>query len=585
MNNIKNILRLIIYGDENRQYPDTYFQEQSYQCARLLPLVSLVFIFIWLGYIPLDAELYPNVEGIFYLRIGLSVVSFTIFCLYWIPFFRKKSIYLMSVLGAYAVISTAIITGLTKGDPSYMGGFCMVLVASLFVPLRMIVYYSVMIFAIICFFTTLLILDVNIMTDVSRYSLNDLASAIILSFVFTFLLDRDRYSYYKKSKDREQQGKQIQNQALTIQENNTVLQASEKELKQNLEELKTTQEQLRKQKTEIENAYKELQFTQKQLIQSEKLASLGQLIANIAHEINTPLGAIRSSADSIENILLETVPNLPNFLKTLDDKMVSVFNKFVEIASKKTDLLSTRDQRTVKYDLIEELEELGFTEVDEYADLIADMNMYKEKELIKLLLQTKNKEEVFETAYQLSTVIRSNQTIKEATKRAAKTVFALKNFARQDHSEEKSEVDLNQSIETTLILYHNQIKQGIDIKRNFDYVPSFLGYPDELMQVWTNLIHNAIQAMKGKGKLIVSTKTTENQSNKTVLVSIQDTGGGIPKKIQDRVFDAFFTTKPIGEGSGLGLDITRKIIDKHNGKIWFETEEGVGTTFFIEVPI
>ncbi|WP_338766972.1 ATP-binding protein [Bernardetia sp. ABR2-2B] len=581
MNKIKKVARLIIYGDANRQYPDTYLGEQNYQCKRLLPLVSLVFTFVWLGYIPLDAELYPNVEAIFYFRIGLSVVGGSVFILYWIPFFQKKSIHLMSVLGAYAGISTSMITGLTGGDPSYIGGFCMVIVLSLFIPVRIYVYYTVMILAIICFFMTLWTLEVNILTDISRYSLNDLASAVALAFIFAFLVDRDRRSYYLKSKEREEQRKQIQSQALTIQESNVVLQASEEELKQNLEELKTTQEQLRKQKTEIENAYKELQFTQKQLIQSEKLASLGQLIASIAHEINTPLGAIRSSADSIENILLQTLPNLPNFLKTLDDKTIVVFNKFVEISSKKTDLLSTREQRVAKYDLIEELEQQGFVGVEEYADLITDMNMHQEKEMIKLLLQTENKEEVFETAYQLSTVIKSNQTIQEATKRAGKTVFALKNFARQDHSEEKSEVDLNQSIETTLILYHNQVKQGIDIKRNLDYVPSFLGYPDELMQVWTNLIHNAIQAMKGKGNLIVSTSTTKNN----ILVSIQDTGGGIPKKIQERVFDAFFTTKPIGEGSGLGLDITKKIIDKHNGKIWFETEEGIGTTFFIEIPI
>lgn len=585
MNKLKTVLRLIVYGDDNRQYPDTYFQEQSYQCARLLPLVSLVFSFIWIGYIPLDAELYPNVNGIFYLRIGLSVVSFIAFGLYWIPFFRKKAIYLMSVLGAYALISTAIITGLTKGNPSYMGGYCMVLVASLFVPLRIYVYYFALTLSVICFFITLLLLEVNIMQDISKYSLNDLVSAIILAFVFAFLVNRDRHSYYKKSKDREQQRKKIQIQTLTIQESNKVLQSSEEELKRNLEELKATQEQLKKQKTEIENAYKELQFTQEQLIQSEKLASLGQLIANIAHEINTPLGAIRSSADSIENILLETLPNLSNFLKKLDDNTVAVFNEFVEKSSQKTDLLSTREQRIVKYELIDELEKLGFENVEEYADLIADLNMHEEKKLIKILLQTQNKEEVFETAYQLSIAIRSNQTIKEATKRAAKTVFALKNFARQDHSEEKSNVDINQSLETTLILYHNQIKQGIDINRILDYVPIFLGYPDELMQVWTNLIHNAIQAMKGKGELIVSTKTIEKQGKKMVLVSIQDTGSGIPIKIQDRVFDAFFTTKPIGKGSGLGLDITRKIIDKHDGKIWFETEEGIGTTFFIEIPI
>ncbi|AFM03786.1 signal transduction histidine kinase [Bernardetia litoralis DSM 6794] len=583
MNKLKTTLRLIIYGDDNRQYPETYFQEQSYQCARLLPLVSLVFSFIWLGYIPLDTELYPSIKEIFYLRIGLSIVSSIVFGLYWIPFFRNKAIYLMSMLGIYALISTAIITGLTKGDPSYLGGYCMVLVVSMFVPMRIYMYYIAMLSSVICFFITLSLLDVNITADISKYSLNDLISAIVLAIIFAFLVDRDRYSYYKKSKERELQRKQIQQQAITITESNKILQSSEEELKQNLEELQSMQEALQKQKTEVEDAYKELQSTQKQLIQSEKMASLGQLIANIAHEINTPLGAIRSSADSIESILLETLPNLPNFLKTLDDQTLIIFNQFVETSSKKVDLLSTREQRTAKYELIDELEEIGFTNVDEYADLIADMNMQNELELIKALLKTQNTEEVFETAFQLSTIVRSNKTIKEATNRAAKTVFALKNFSRQDYSEAKTEVNINQSLETTLTLYHNQIKQGIDVKQNLEQIPIFLGHPDELMQVWTNLIHNAIQAMKGKGTLIVSTKNTKDKN--TVIVSIQDTGGGIPKDVQDKIFDAFFTTKPIGEGSGLGLDITKKIVEKHDGKIWFETEEGKGTTFFVELSI
>ena len=108
-----------------------------------------------------------------------------------------------------------------------------------------------------------------------------------------------------------------------------------------------------------------------------------------------------------------------------------------------------------------------------------------------------------------------------------------------------------------------------------------MGYPDELIQVWTNIIHNAIQAMKSNGKLFIQTKLENNN----VLVTIQDNGAGIPKEVQNRVFDAFFTTKSAGEGSGLGLDITKKIIEKHNGKIWFESSERVGTTFFIYLPL
>ncbi|MBT3260200.1 MAG: GHKL domain-containing protein, partial [Deltaproteobacteria bacterium] len=108
-----------------------------------------------------------------------------------------------------------------------------------------------------------------------------------------------------------------------------------------------------------------------------------------------------------------------------------------------------------------------------------------------------------------------------------------------------------------------------------------MGYPDELTQVWTNLIHNALQAMKNQGDLTV--KTIENDG--IIRVSVSDTGTGIPEEIRGKIFQPFYTTKAAGEGSGLGLDIVSKIVKKHNGTIDFESEIGTGTTFTVSLPV
>jgi signal transduction histidine kinase len=129
-------------------------------------------------------------------------------------------------------------------------------------------------------------------------------------------------------------------------------------------------------------------------------------------------------------------------------------------------------------------------------------------------------------------------------------------------------------------LYRNQIKQGIEVVCDYQSIPSIWCYPDELIQVWTNLIHNAIQAMANQGNLAIATLQHDNY----VVVQVQDSGSGILLEIQGRIFEPFFTTKPIGEGSGLGLDICRKIIDKHQGRIELTSHPGQ-TIFSVWLPI
>jgi len=130
-----------------------------------------------------------------------------------------------------------------------------------------------------------------------------------------------------------------------------------------------------------------------------------------------------------------------------------------------------------------------------------------------------------------------------------------------------------------LTLCQNQLKKGIEVVKNYEDIPDILCYPDELNQVWTNLIYNAIHAMDGSGRLGIDIAGQGSD----IAVRITDSGHGIPEAIRERIFEPFFTTKPAGEGSGLGLDLVRKIIDRHQGRIEVESQPGK-TTFSVFLP-
>jgi signal transduction histidine kinase len=338
--------------------------------------------------------------------------------------------------------------------------------------------------------------------------------------------------------------------------------------------------QLTTENTRLEHTLQELQATQQELVRSEKMAALGQLIAGVAHEINTPLGAIRASINDTSDILEHVFYEYPKLIQLLEPQQRELFLILLQRSLDAMEQPSAREARKLKRNLRHHLEENGVEEgADFLADTLMDMHIYSDIEPFIPLLTHPHNAEIVQLAYELSGLQKNGKTITLAVERASKVVFALKNYARFDSSGEPVETNIIDGIETVLTLYHNQIKQGVEVTRHYDEVPLIPCFPDELNQVWTNLVHNALQAMSYQGHMIVMVQDEED----AIVVRFSDDGGGIPDDVLPRIFEPFYTTKPAGEGSGLGLSIVKKIIEKHHGHIMVESVPG-HTTFTVTLP-
>lgn len=338
--------------------------------------------------------------------------------------------------------------------------------------------------------------------------------------------------------------------------------------------------ELRQERDKYRQLLHEMQETQELLIQSEKMAMLGTLVAGIAHEVNTPLGVINASISNVNYLIDQILEQFPLLIKQVPVDQLEEFINSIRNIFKDTNLTTIIESRKIKKELIARLNQENISSADKIADDLIDAGLNKNLDLFLPVLKEEKGPLLLEFSYHLSMLFRSFMHISESVKRASKIIFALKSYSHQQYIGNKTKEDIRNNIDIILMLYHFQTKKGIKIIKNYQDVPPILAFHDELNQVWTNLIHNAIYSLETHGTLTIDVF----QQEKNIIIKFIDNGRGISEQVMAHLFEPFFTTKPKGEGTGLGLSIVKKIIEKYNGTISVESNSEQ-TAFTVVLPI
>ena len=334
-------------------------------------------------------------------------------------------------------------------------------------------------------------------------------------------------------------------------------------------------------KSQAESALDDLKSTQVQLVQSEKMASLGVLVDNVAHEINSPIGAVKSSGQTIAEALDEALGNMPKLFDLLENQPRGLFTRMVSQTHDAADNLSSRDERTQTRALVRQLQDAGVHDKTE-AKARMLMKCHAQAQALDYLplLAHPQSDLILTTANSIADMANGTRNINTAVGRVSRIVYALKAFSSADNAGSMMQVPLEYSLKKALAQYQQQIPAGVLVVCQFDDITPVHSQPDDVVQVGSNLILNALQAMKNNGTLTLKLQRLDDYA----AFSVTDTGCGMTDAVKDKMFDPFFTTRTSGEGSGLGLAIVKKIVYKHHGRITVQTEVDAGTTVTVLLP-